>query len=193
LQKRQERHQSVPLLDGRVGVNLSKAGPIKYVVSQTFYTGKVTGFIETDGKIGALTNTDVIGWNLLLSGGGSKADLTPLDSSASDGGGPLSATSSELLFDFKIAGDQGFCFSSYLGGYCWQDGEFGASLGVTRPFILMDLEVDHFSQRVVRFGVQVVGVHQAVAAIPEPASLGLLVAGLLGLGAFARRGRGGVA
>jgi hypothetical protein len=154
----------------------AQAGPIKYVVSQTVCcvyptvaAGKVTGFIETDGKIGGLAKTDVIGWNLLLSGGGSKADLTPLDSSVSVSGNyltadgpPLSATSSELLFDFTINFGYSFCFSGFIGSYCWYDGEVGPSgLDVIRPRIVMGF--GHFYA--VGRPVQVVAAHGAPAAL----------------------------
>ncbi|MGD1096950.1 MAG: hypothetical protein ABSB35_33780 [Bryobacteraceae bacterium] len=87
--------------------SLGSATNITYTVDQTIGAGGVTGDIVTDGTIGALAQSDVVDWNLLLNDGTNTFDLTgPLSGGNSDfedlaGPGDLSATATQLMFDFS--------------------------------------------------------------------------------------------
>jgi hypothetical protein len=93
----------VPVLLGSVA-----RADIIYNVNQTI-TGSstATGFIKTDGHIGALAASDILDWSLDLTvpgyAGGSFT-LTPGDSTAPGvyvGGSDLTATPTQLLFNFS--------------------------------------------------------------------------------------------
>jgi hypothetical protein len=90
---------------------LCSASAITYYVNQTVGAGGVTGFIETDGRIGALAEADILTWNLLLNDGAAMFDLLgPLIGSNSQlevEGTDLSASTTQLLFDFSGL-DSGF-------------------------------------------------------------------------------------
>lgn len=83
-----------------------------YHVERTVGAGSVTGTIETDGTIGALTPANIISWSFVTDDG---SDPEPITISSAGVGGLegdawpyLSATESELLFDFDGAfEDQG--------------------------------------------------------------------------------------
>src|SRR4029077_5290010 len=75
-----------------------------YNVNDAVGAGSVTGTIQTDGDIGALTTADIINWNLHLNDGTNTFDLVG-PPSASDAttvvGTSFTATASGLFFDFS--------------------------------------------------------------------------------------------
>jgi hypothetical protein len=81
---------------------------INYNVNQTIGSGSVTGIIETDGTLGVLRSSNILSWNLLISDGATTVDsFGPVIGSAAedvDGAG-LSATPTQLLFDFNPSDD----------------------------------------------------------------------------------------
>jgi hypothetical protein len=70
-------------------------------------TGTIVGTIKTDGKIGVLAASDILDWKLTLSDAGKSITLTgPLsgnNSAVNFLGSDLSATATQLLFNFKGA------------------------------------------------------------------------------------------
>jgi hypothetical protein len=77
---------------------------ITYTVNQTVGAGGVTGTITTDGTIGTLGATDIIGWNLLLNSGSSTITLTGPPSANSNvsnfGAELLTASATQLFYNF---------------------------------------------------------------------------------------------
>jgi hypothetical protein len=87
-----------------------------YNVDLTVGAGSVSGYIETDGAIGTISDGDIVDYNLLLNNGSVMFDLTgPLsgDNSAVDIiESDLTATATQLLFNFG-ASDGGFFLIQY--------------------------------------------------------------------------------
>jgi len=146
----------------------------------------VTGFIETDGTIGAIGTGNILDFNLLLNDG-----RTTLDDNLSNsvfevpGGGALSATTTQLLFnfdqhsllifeDFRGDTDQVTHLSGtqVIAGTSHDDEHDGPD---------NDHDPEHNDDNV-----------QANADAPEPSTLGLLVAGIAFL-AFCKFRRDGAA
>jgi len=79
---------------------------ITYNLNQTIGAGGVTGDIVTDGTIGVLGSTNILDWNLNLNDGTNTVNLSKsnsvLDIFTALG---LSATATELLFDFSSSGE----------------------------------------------------------------------------------------
>ena len=98
--------------------NTARADDITYVVNLTVGTGTVTGFIETDGNIGAIVNGDIINWDLTLTDPSSAVTLTGPDSGGNSNlitdvaPAQWYATSTELLWDFNGPGDDQFSNAS---------------------------------------------------------------------------------
>jgi hypothetical protein len=171
--------RSLALLSLMLGAaSICGAGPITYNVNLTIGPGNVTGFIETDGMIGTLAETNIVNYNLLLSDPNPKNTFGPADLNCSFAcnffgfsGSDLSATPTELLFNFSGTDAGGFAISdpslnfsvgfSALGG-----GEFfhfnGFSLGLGFN--------DNYSTSL--SGTQVIGT-AAPSSVPEPSTLGL--------------------
>src|ERR1700688_4092868 len=103
-----------------------RADDITYTVNQAVGSGSVTGFITTDGTIGTLSIGDIVSWNLTLNDGhGDVTDLTQLNSAVGGHGTDLTASSSDLMFNFDY--DTGiFSFSSTtpasVGQLCYDAG-----------------------------------------------------------------------
>jgi hypothetical protein len=82
------------------------AGSTDYHVSIALGSASVSGFIQTDGAIGALSAADITNWNLLLNNGSSSFDLVGPGSGGTNSqllltGASFTATSSDLLFNFS--------------------------------------------------------------------------------------------
>ena len=80
---------------------------ITYIVDQTVGVGDVTGVITTDGTLGPLFPSDILSWNLELTGNGASLDLTNLNSIVYGAGSDLFATTREITFNYD-ATDGGY-------------------------------------------------------------------------------------
>jgi len=149
-----------------VGGVVCCAGPITYAVDQTgigFDQGSVTGTIQTDGTIGTLATSDILSWNLVLSNGlGSSFDSTNGNSTASVTGDGLTATATELLFNYGSGG----VFEIVDSPNLW---ELGFTSGPVFEEIL-PLGLD--GNAVPEAGTQVIG-----TAVPEPSTYMLTLMG----------------
>jgi hypothetical protein len=160
-------------------------------------TDTVLGTITTNGKLGILAASDILGWNLNLIDGLNSANnfnLSPSNSElVHDWGNALSATTTGLIFDYSISGAefliQGnvihpissgynyFCFSA-TGGWCL------AGETISPQYVFTD-------------GVVVTGAAAPVGqqpldqgprnSVPEPTSFGLVFIGLLSLAGIMKR------
>ena len=92
---------------------LSKADII-YDVNLTVGTGSVTGFIQTDEKVGVLSAADLRNWNLLLTDGSHTQTLQPING-VSVNQSSLTATTAGLFFDFGSTTGGTLLFAANLG------------------------------------------------------------------------------
>ena len=81
----------------------AEAAVVYNIVNGTVGSLSVTGTITTDGNVGALTSSDISGWNLTISGD----DLTPSNSTLFLQGADLTATLSNLSFMFGDSSTSG--------------------------------------------------------------------------------------
>jgi hypothetical protein len=80
--------------------SLSMGASINYYVSETTGSNSVSGYIETDGTLGVLSGSNILGWNLTYSNGTSTWDI-PAGILFPFTGSDLSATANQLLFNFS--------------------------------------------------------------------------------------------
>src|SRR5206468_6782010 len=67
-------------------------------------TGSYNLSVTTDNTIGALAPSNILAWNILVSNGTNSFTLTQLNSAIGSNGSNLSATATDLLFNFSSSG-----------------------------------------------------------------------------------------
>ena len=176
------------------GAVAANASNITYNVNRTIGAGSVTGTITTDGATGTLSQADIVDWNLVL--------FTPVQGSFTlDGplsgnnsvvyeqGADLTATTTQLLFDFS-GGDGGlFAFQQGLfsGNHYYCDGTPG-NFACAQGESVVPISVFQSGWiNVPQSGNQVIGTAGG-SSTPEPGTLALLGSGALAaFGAFRRK------
>lgn len=163
---------------------------IVYSVNRTIGAGTVVGSIETDGTLGTLNASNILDWTFTLTSptlsGGSPDIITKTGAiQTNEAGGFLTATLSELLFDFSAGPALGFML--FQGGnsnfWCVQTNgcfDFGGSaeaLGFGTTGTATADVVAYRTQQVIA---------SVTNAVPEPTVLSLVAISLLSLG-FSRR------
>jgi hypothetical protein len=178
-----------------LSAGLCSASAIIYNVDQTIGVGEVTGFVETDGTIGVLGASNILNWNLLLNDGTNTIDLLgPLSGSNSAlgvAGSDLSATATQLLFNFSGSDDGWVLFQAPVlstGSNFWCSGIMpngigGKTTGCSDEPAGEALNVKPDPNEFTSLsGTQVIA-----STIPEPGSLALFGSGLLLLTGVLRR------
>lgn len=161
-----------------------------YTFDRSVGDANVTGFLETDGTIGTLASGNFVAWSVTISGPNYSVPL-PTMSNGNSGvavlGGSLSATATDILFDFTQAGVNAFfvnrggspnvlwCFIT--DGRCGGTGDSNGESAWERVTASQLEYTPHSGSEIVA----------SVAAVPLPAALPLLLASLGGLGFAGRR------
>lgn len=150
-------------------------------------TGSYNLSVTTDNTIGALAPSNILAWNILVSNGTNSFTLTQLNSAIGSNGSNLSATATDLLFDFSSSGY--FFFQNPSAGsngpyFCWQgDGCFdfgGGAIGLN--------PVSGSADQLTRLRGTLV-VASVAGGVPEPATWGMMLLGFAGIGMALRRSR----
>ena len=163
-----------------------RADEITYTVNQAVGAGSVTGFITTDGTIGTLSSTDILDWNLTLNDGhGNTVDLIPSNSTVGNTGTDLTASSSDLMFNFS-GGFGAFSFNGSaapsLGQLCY-DSVTNCALvsGVDLFDVAGKTPCAYYGCNAGETGNQSIASGGTPVSTPEPGSLASLGIGLVGV------------
>jgi hypothetical protein len=158
-------------------------------INRTIGAGSVVGTVTTDGTTGVLSTGNITAWSLTLDDGVSSFLLTDGNGEVLVLGSALSATATELLFDFAqfgVALFQNPSIGSSVNYWCVEGPSsgctfFGIANGAAEVVATLAGDVG-----VVQSGQVVIGTTDAVG-VPAPAAMALFGLGLLGLAAARRR------
>ena len=183
--KRVGFHAAVALTATLLGAGVCNAGPITYHVNQTIGGGSVVGTIQTDGAIGVLGSADITAWNLDLNGPGATFNITNANSVMFMTGSDVTATATDLFFDFSGADGGILLFQQGLfsGAHYYCDATTTAAC-LQGASVTPQTFANTSFQNVAVAGNHVIG---TAAAVAEPAVLAVFGTGLLGLGLVRRR------
>ena len=175
-----------------------EASPLTYTLDSVFIGASgasATGFIETDGTIGVLGATNILGWDIVISQsffansfefkGVGNGDLLSL------GGSALTATPDALFFDFGIRGalfelsnslphPSVFCLDG-SNGACFPDGN------AAHTFLRDSSTGNSFEVNI--FPANSDTLIANLSAVPEPSTWAMLLLGFAGIGAMTYRRR----
>jgi hypothetical protein len=166
---------------------LIHASPIVYTANTSDFVpggqtlgingGTVSGTIETDGTIGTLDSSDILGWSLLLNDGtGQTFTLNPGNSTATLTGTATTATASLLQFNYDTPDDGALGYFEILDSTDGWGLGFAlpgstANGGITNPDGASDIGILSFDPQPITIGT----------AAPEPSTSLLLLSSALGM------------
>jgi len=171
-------------------VSATTNASIIYTVNRTVGQGSVAGFIETDGTLGVLTSGNITNWEITLSAPNLKGGSPDVINFATQtqtnlGGTATTATATQLLFDFTLAGTNFFLLTGGSGNFwcletanCTGDGP-GEHIGLNSLTFITSAQSATFTPGNLVFA--------EVSAVPVPAAVWLFGSSLMGLVGMARR------
>ncbi|WP_426960173.1 PEP-CTERM sorting domain-containing protein [Muricoccus radiodurans] len=170
-----------------LGTSVGSAAPITYTLNQPIGAGSVIGTVQTDGSVGVINQASITGFSLTLNGVGATYVITSNDSVVQVVGSALTATLTNLFFDFSAVGNAYALFQQGLFSgthyYCNASVSAECFQGAS---VTPEAFNSPSAQNEGRTGNQIIGT-AVVVAVPEPASIALFGAGVFGLGALRRR------
>ena len=174
-------------------VSTSSIASIVYSVDRTIGAGTVTGTIETNGNLGVLADSDILNVNLTVSAPNLPGSPESLPWFTGISGNAVSATDTQLLFDFSASGDNYFAVqgpgdpeTTGVYGVFWHLETAGFSaVGFGEHITYVNSVGNEVTiQSVIPTGSVVFA---EVTTVPVPAAVWLFGSGLLALASISRR------
>lgn len=158
--------------------------------------GAITGTVTTDGSTGAISAANILAWNLMVQGNGASLNLTDGNSGVFGGGTALTATATDMRFNFSDPSPSYLLFQVSFGNShqyaCFASTFFNSTpcyQGYSAvPVYSGDSTAQYTgegSQTVVT-GDRVIGTVRG-GVVPEPATWTMLLAGFAAVGLAQRR------
>lgn len=174
------------------GANRSDASTV-FNVNETTSGLMLTGTITTDDTIGILSLSNIIGWDLLISGTPSPMSLNHFNSQLRGYGNDLTATPTELLFNYgdHLAGHLQFVAvdtnNDWISWVSWlSKGNPGFNAGYYGILARPAPQETFFGGWMEAGGVEAIA---TVATVPEPSTWAMMILGFTGVGFIAHRRR----
>ena len=162
-----------------------------YISNRSVGDGSVSLSITTDGTLGALTTANISDWTVVLTRGGASVMANSANSTFTIGGDALSATATDLLFDYSSAFDRvriGLSGAAFQSWWCIQSTGQGCSSGGGAPSGGAEFVATAFSYTSQQYsGVQTIA--SINSAVPEPATWAMMIIGFGAVGSMVRTSR----
>ncbi|MEI9812135.1 MAG: PEP-CTERM sorting domain-containing protein [Acidobacteriota bacterium] len=172
----------------------SSAASLIYTGTRTIGTGSVSLSITTDGTIGVLSDSNVLDWNIaMLEGSDSFSLFGPLsgnNSGLSISGAALSATATDLSFDFSAgSGYALFQAPNINSGQTFYCVQVLGCFDFVQPGEAMDPRMNFSFTSTPQSGSVILASTGGESGVPEPATWSTLAAGLAFLAVRRARNR----
>ena len=154
----------------------ASAGPITYTGNRTVGNVTVNISITTDGTIGALANVNYLDFTIVLTSGLNSQTLNPSNSFNKNSDFALTATATNLSFDFGAPVILLLQNRSNSAAYSIQGN--AVSFDFSGPAEGVIFFGNNPNQRRAGSGILVIATAPTTSAAPEPASIGLTLLGL---------------
>ena len=173
-------------------VSTTSTASIVYGVDRTIGAGTITGTIETNGNLGVLVNSDILNVDLTVSAPNLPGSPESLIWFTGISGNAVTATDTQLLFDFSASGDNYFATQGPGGtgtsSVFWHLETAGFSaVGFGEHITYVDLVGNEVTIQSVTPTPSGSVVFAEVATVPVPAAAWLFASGLLALAGVTRR------
>jgi PEP-CTERM motif len=170
--------KSIALFAGLISFVPMPASATTYFVNDSSGTMSVTGSFTTDGTTGQLGTSNIVGWNLTITGSFPSIVLSSTDPSgfSFDDGPATTATSTAVTFNYSgdIASDFSFRnLNNQFIEWSWS--------GVIGTF---SIDNNVIIENSFRTGDPIIA---TVAAVPEPSTWAMMILGFMGVGFMAYR------
>jgi hypothetical protein len=176
IQRMKKSFGIIALLFAALSAPATLRADITYTVDQTVDIGSITGTITTDGTTPNLTMSDIVSWDLTLNDGTTIVDLIPSNSFLGIVGSDLTASGTDLMFNFGGTDDGYFFISDPAtppeGAFCYETSTACSSFPA--GIVIYDLGGDNLFPFAAESG------NQDIATVtPEPSTGVLLLTGIV--------------
>lgn len=161
-----------------------------YVSTRTTAGATINFSLTTNGDVGILTSDDIVSYNITITSGSDTTSYifgqNPVATYIL--GGALTATATDLFFNFSLSGNNFLVFNRGPGQgdhYCFETNGYCGS-GANREAFRFGTGAFQFEER---FGNLSIASVAAVSGVPEPATWAMMLLGFGGVGWAMRRSR----
>jgi hypothetical protein len=167
----------------------SGAHAATYISDRTVGTGVISFSLTTDDTIGLLGASNITNYAITITSGVNTISFAPANASIFVFGSALSATATDLNFDFDGAPNSFLVFNRGAGigdHYCFETSGCSGSFSNAESFRLG--QSGSFTAET-RSGIQAIASVASATAVPEPATWALMLLGFGSIGLGMRRSR----
>jgi len=166
----------------------SGAQATTYISTRTIGSATIDFSLTTDNTIGVITSDQVTNYAVTITSGANTIFFAPGNSALFIFGSALTATSTDLNFDFGGAGNSFLVFNRGAGlgdHYCFETSGCSGQFNNAESFRVGGAPAPFTGEA--RSGVQTIASVASLSAVPEPATWALMLLGFGSIGVAMRR------